>query len=106
MMQSRNCNPGELSRVHLIISGRVQGVGFRFFAQRRAMELGLAGWVRNRGDGTVEIMAEGERGALNKFLAAMREGPRAAFVTGVKSSWLTYRGDLPKAFEIRPTAWS
>jgi len=66
-----------------VVSGRVQGVGFRFFAQRAARELGVVGWVRNLPDGTVETFAEGTEEALAAYLARLRAGPRGGRVTGV-----------------------
>jgi acylphosphatase len=71
---------------HLRISGRVQGVGFRFHMERRARELGVTGWVRNRRDGTVEAMVQGAPEAVEAMIAAAGEGPRAAVVTDVKVS--------------------
>ncbi len=76
------------------IFGDVQGVGFRFFAERQARRLGLDGWVRNRYDGAVELEAEGSNAALEQFLQDLRRGPRAARVQDVKVSWGPYRGDL------------
>jgi acylphosphatase len=68
-------------RLHLIVSGRVQGVGYRYFAQRTARQLGVTGWVRNRGDGKVEGEAQAEPAVLAQFLAALREGPPMGHVT-------------------------
>ena len=69
-----------------LISGRVQGVGFRFFVQSAAAREGLHGWVGNRPDGTVEIHAEGDRGALERFSRAVSQGPPGARVEGVETS--------------------
>ena len=63
-----------------LISGRVQGVGFRFFAESAAMREGLHGWVRNLPDGRVEIAAEGDRDALERFERHVRHGPPGARV--------------------------
>ena len=76
-----------MHRVHAVVRGRVQGVGFRYFALRRARALGLTGWVRNRADGGVEIEAEGDRVALGAFLEALRQGPSASRVTNVDAEW-------------------
>jgi len=65
------------------ISGRVQGVGFRYYALRKAQEMSIAGWVRNLPDGDVEIHAEGAVEALSAFLSAVRQGPPFAMVTDV-----------------------
>jgi acylphosphatase len=84
------------SRLHAIVEGRVQGVGFRAFVIDRATGLGLAGWVRNRWDGTVELVAEGERAALEKLLSAVRRGPPAAFVSGVRTEWGDASGEFTR----------
>ena len=68
------------------ISGRVQGVGFRYFAERAAQELGLCGYVRNCSDGSVETYAIGEAPALDEFKARLAQGPRSARVTAVDES--------------------
>jgi acylphosphatase len=69
--------------LRLRIRGRVQGVGYRYWAVGQARALGLRGWVRNRADGSVEAVAEGTRDALDLFIAACRRGPRAARVEAV-----------------------
>jgi acylphosphatase len=69
---------------HLIITGRVQGVGFRFYTQRKARELGVTGWVRNRRDGSVEMMVQGSTGAVESMIAWARRGPPSATVAEVK----------------------
>ncbi len=79
-----------------LVRGRVQGVWFRAFAQRRARELGLTGFARNLSDGvTVEVVAEGARPALEALLAALRLGPPGAFVERVDASW----GEATGAYE-------
>ena len=74
--------------------GDVQGVGFRYFVMRAARPLGLHGWVRNRPEGTVELVAEGERHVLEQLLATVREGPRAAHVGHVEADWMVATGTL------------
>jgi acylphosphatase len=64
-----------------VVSGSVQGVGFRFFAERAAREAGVTGWVRNRSDGTVETVVEGEEGAVARYLERLRSGPGGCRVT-------------------------
>jgi acylphosphatase len=81
-------------RLKAEIVGDVQGVGFRFFAERRARALGLEGYVRNRYDGAVEVEAEGSAAALDHFLNELRNGPRLARVQDVRVTWLPYKGDL------------
>jgi acylphosphatase len=88
-----------MHRVHLVIRGRVQGVGFRYFVVRHARTLGLAGWVRNRADGAVEVDASGGRESLDELLAAVREGPTGANVTRVDAAWSEGEAH-PTGFEI------
>ena len=71
---------------HLRIEGRVQGVGFRFYMQRKALELGVTGWVRNRLDGTVEAVVQGTPEAVETMIAAARRGPRNAMVSALRVS--------------------
>jgi acylphosphatase len=69
-----------------LVRGRVQGVGFRWFVEREAHILGIAGWVRNNHDGTVEVLAMGTREQLAGMRSRLREGPRAARVDDVEES--------------------
>ena len=75
-----------MEAVHLRISGRVQGVGYRAWAVRTAARLGLRGWVRNRADGTVEALIIGDAPSLSAMVEACRLGPRAATVRDVAIS--------------------
>ncbi len=93
----------EKVRLHARVEGRVQGVGFRFFVQQTAQSLGVTGWVRNRWDRSVEVVAEGERAALERLLAALRRGPRASFVSDVKAEWGEASGEF-RGFGVRRTA--
>ena len=70
-------------RLHLLIAGRVQGVGFRWHARVAAAEAGCTGWVRNLPDGRVEVLAEGEPAQLEALAEACREGPRAGLVNSI-----------------------
>jgi acylphosphatase len=81
-------------RVRAVISGRVQGVAFRFETQYAAERIGVLGWVRNRPDGTVQALFEGERERVEEMLAWCRRGPALARVTAVDVTWEDYRGDL------------
>lgn len=74
-------------RAHILVSGLVQGVGFRYFTAARARMLGVGGYVRNLPDGRVEIEAEGERSALDALVAAVRTGPPGAVVRDVRVDW-------------------
>ncbi len=71
-------------RVHLLVSGHVQGVFYRASAQRQAAALGLRGWVRNLADGRVEAVAEGPVAAVRQLVAWSRTGPPNAYVTAVE----------------------
>ena len=85
---------------HLAISGRVQGVGFRFYMERKARELGLAGWVRNRRDGSVESVIQGSPQAVDAMITWAQRGPASAVVSEVKIS--EGEGEFDR-FEVRPT---
>jgi acylphosphatase len=69
-----------------VVSGRVQGVGFRFFAERWASQLGVSGYVKNLWDDTVEVYAIGDAASLEKFKLQLAEGPRSAHVEGVRET--------------------
>ncbi|MCX8073315.1 MAG: acylphosphatase [Candidatus Binatia bacterium] len=90
-------------RLHLVIYGLVQGVGFRFFVEQQARELGLTGWVRNLTNGAVEVLAEGPSPALARLAEACRRGPRSAVVDRVEEHWHEPTGEF-RRFDIRPTA--
>jgi acylphosphatase len=94
-------SPPYKSAVLLSIQGSVQGVGFRFYAQDVAQELGLAGWVRNLPDGTVEAYAEGPREALEAFIKRLHDGPPLAKVQTVIPAWKTPQGASAESFSIR-----
>lgn len=81
------------SRVHLLISGRVQGVAFRHSTKAEADVLGLSGWVRNLDDGRVEALAEGPRETLETFVAWCHRGPPSARVAGVAVTWSDATGE-------------
>jgi acylphosphatase len=74
-------------RLHAVVRGNVQGVGFRYYTQEAASSLGLTGWVRNLRDGAVEVTAEGPRAALERLLEFLHRGPAAARVSEVSSDW-------------------
>jgi acylphosphatase len=85
--------------LHAVVHGDVQGVGFRYFVQRRAEEMGLAGWVRNRPDGSVEVLLEGSRSALARMLELLGKGPGIADVDRVDVEWGEETG--LKGFAVR-----
>jgi acylphosphatase len=86
-------------RLHGWVTGVVQGVGFRYFAQRKASHYGLTGWVRNLPDDRVEFLAEGPLGILKDYLKEMQIGPPAGQVDNVQVMWEEYRGEF-KNFRI------
>ena len=86
-------------RVHAFVSGRVQGVGYRAFAARAALRLGLLGGVKNLNDGRVEVEVEGEKGAIDTLLQELKEGPPAAHITNVETEW-GEAGERFVSFEI------
>jgi len=89
-------------QVHAIIRGRVQGVFYRAFTQRCAHKLGLVGWVRNRADGNVELLAQGEKGPLEELLRQCRQGPPAAQVQDIELTWREATEAFPD-FMIEPS---
>jgi len=88
--------------VHVIVSGRVQGVGFRAFVVGEAEKLGLDGWVRNRRDGTVEAVFAGAEQEIQYMLMELNAGPPAAEVSDVQPG--PYAGPVPQGFSFLPTA--
>jgi acylphosphatase len=89
--------------LHAIVEGHVQGVGFRAFVLDYALALGLTGWVRNRWDGTVEVLAEGPKMELEKLLAALQRGPRRYTTSDVHPEWLDATGEYSR-FQVRMTS--
>lgn len=73
--------------VHILVSGYVQGVGFRYFVYHRATKLGLKGYVRNFYNGDVEIEVEGDRSLIEEFIKEIKVGPRAAHISDMKITW-------------------
>lgn len=88
------------ARLHMRIYGDVQGVFFRANTKERADALGLTGWVRNREDGSVECVAEGEKEKLEKLLEWCKTGPPGASVSEVRSEWKEFKGEF-RNFSIR-----
>jgi acylphosphatase len=83
-------------RVRLQISGVVQGVSFRWSMEREARRLGVSGWVRNRRDGSVESVAEGDEAILKELIEWAHEGPPGARVTNVESEWSDATGEFSR----------
>jgi acylphosphatase len=92
-------------RLEATVRGRVQGVGFRYFIVRRAMELGVVGWVANAADGSVVLVAEGSPDALDTLETALRVGPTGAVVEAVDAVRMAGTGRLER-FRIRSGAHS
>lgn len=90
------------ARLHAVVEGRVQGVGFRMFVLETARSFQLTGWVRNRWNGSVEVVAEGSRRPLEEFLSKLRIGPPSAHVTNVQFEWEQPSGEF-KRFDVRAT---
>jgi acylphosphatase len=98
--QDRQVQAGERARLHIWVSGRVQGVSFRAFVQQTGMMLGLTGWVRNVGYDQVETLAEGERAALEEFAQAVQSGPRGSHVEAARVEWETPTGEF-RWFDVK-----
>ena len=88
------------ARAHVYVSGRVQGVFFRYHTWEEARRLGLGGWVRNTSDGRVEALVEGDKKSIEELLNFCHRGPPGARVANVDVKWEPYRGEFPD-FEIR-----
>jgi acylphosphatase len=76
-----------MEELHAQVQGRVQGVGFRYFVIQRAVQLGLRGYVRNKSDGSVEVVAQGPRPALERLVTQLWQGPSGAYVRDVQTVW-------------------
>lgn len=83
-----------MQRIQLLITGDVTGVGFRYFALRRAQSMGLTGWVRNVFKGTVEALVEGEKDKLEEFIKRCHHGPDVAWVEKVEVKWGEATGEF------------
>ncbi len=94
----------EAKRLRAVITGRVQGVAFRYSVCRRAQQLSLTGWVRNRADGGLDVVAEGDESHLRELLADLKQGPPMAWVQAVKVQWQAPEHDFV-GFTIAPTAY-
>ena len=90
----------DYARVHGYVSGRVQGVSFRYFTQDVAVKSELTGWVCNLPDGRVEFIAEGPKGLLDDFIKAVNRGPVSARVTKIDLQWHKFTGEF-EGFRIR-----
>lgn len=91
----------QLTTIHLEIAGRVQGVGFRWFARQQARRLGIDGWAVNTRAGTVEVVAKGEPAALEQLEAALAQGPAGAIVKSVTELSAIAEEEIPDGFDVR-----
>ena len=91
----------EARRVHVVVLGDVQGVGFRWFTRERAQHAGIRGWVRNMPDGNVELVAEGAPASVQRFLDAVRRGPSRSRVTDLQIRDEKTEQELAPGFDIR-----
>jgi acylphosphatase len=89
-----------VDRIRANVQGRVQGVSFRYYTQRQSNSLGLTGWVRNEPDGSVEVLAEGNKETLSRLIDFLQTGPRSANVRNIEVSWSTGEQQF-NSFEIR-----
>jgi len=87
-------------RAEILVSGLVQGVGYRFFAERVAKQYGLKGFCRNLPNGMVEVVVEGDHGLISDYIRELKRGPISARVSGVNVRWCEYKGEFHD-FEIR-----
>lgn len=83
-----------LTRLHAIVGGHVQGVGYRMFVVEEARRLDIKGWVRNRNDDSVEVMAEGERDDLEQLVFMLREGPHLGTVSSIETTYSAGNGEF------------
>ncbi len=83
----------ELQRVHIVVRGRVQGVGFRAHVQYSGRQIGVTGWVRNVGYDTVEAVGEGQRAKLDRFVEAVKTGPVGSQVDDAEVEWQNATGE-------------
>ncbi len=93
-------SPSGLRRLDAVVSGRVQGVGFRYFVVERARRLAVSGWVANLPDGSVRCVAEGREQVLRELLGGLWNGPGGAHVSSVSDRWGPATGEF-RGFEVR-----
>ncbi|MFA4015323.1 MAG: hypothetical protein RUDDFDWM_000403 [Candidatus Fervidibacterota bacterium] len=100
MSSAREGKAKKRMRLHAIVYGLVQGVGYRYFTIWEASKLGLTGYVRNLSDGSVEVVAEGSKEELDKLLEKLHQGPPAARVRKVIVNWSEAKGEFDR-FEVK-----
>ncbi|WEV72310.1 acylphosphatase [Bifidobacterium sp. ESL0790] len=92
-------------RVHAVVSGLVQGVGYRYFAVNEASRLGVSGWVRNRRDGSVEVEAQGSADAVSAMVEVLKSGPRWGHVDHVRTEEIPLSNNKDSGFRVRRDAF-
>ena len=90
-----------MKTIHIIVTGRVQGVGFRYFTVRCANDLGISGWVRNLPDGSVETAIQGQGGKIEEMIGRLREGPGAANVSSLEIEEIESGSEELSGFAMR-----
>ena len=91
-------NNKEKVGAHIRVSGRVQGVAYRYYARDFAHQLGVKGWIKNLLNGDVELMLEGSKISVEKMIEWCKEGPRLAIVEDIKVDWLPYSGGFTQFY--------
>lgn len=92
------------ARARLLVIGRVQGVYYRSYTRSEAEKLGLTGWVKNNINGSVEIVAEGEKDDIEKLIVCCQKGPPSAKVTNVEIEWYQYKQEFDR-FNVQYTRY-
>ncbi|WEV42154.1 acylphosphatase [Bifidobacterium sp. ESL0682] len=95
---------GRVIRIHAVVTGMVQGVGYRYFAVNEAQRCEVSGWVRNCHDGSVEVEAQGEQGLVAAFVERLGRGPQWGHVENVKTAEIPLRDDADSGFRVRRDA--
>jgi acylphosphatase len=90
----------DMKQLEAVVYGRVQGVSFRYYTKREALRLGVTGWVANRRDGTVKVVAQGSAEALAQLIQFLHQGPSMAVVDKVKTNWVEATGSFTQ-FNVR-----
>ena len=94
--QGKIDNGHDKAKVHIVLSGRVQGVAFRYYARNMADKLGVKGWIRNLDNGDVEAVIEGKKVAVQQMVVWCKKGPSLAVVENISIDWQAYTGEFHK----------
>ncbi|WEV67666.1 acylphosphatase [Bifidobacterium sp. ESL0769] len=103
-VKARNKTEGRVIRVRAVVTGMVQGVGYRYFAVNEARRCGVAGWVRNRLDGSVEVEVQGEQSVVAAFVQRLGHGPQWGRVDNVETTEIPLSGNEGFEFRVRRDA--